>query len=83
MIFSSLNLFGFTSRAIIALVILSYLYSKNKNDKSLKRGLTLLVVFAACSLLLFCIIPIFFLSFKGLDMLFGQLQFMVPFNRHF
>ncbi|MEG2081742.1 MAG: hypothetical protein RR011_00765 [Oscillospiraceae bacterium] len=64
---------GFTTRFIIALVILSYLYSKNKSDKNLKRGMTILVVFGVVVFALILLVVLMFFSIGGIGALFGGL----------
>lgn len=42
--FNGFFMVGFTTRFIVALVLLIYLYSKSKSDRALKKGLIALVV---------------------------------------
>ncbi|MEG0090978.1 MAG: hypothetical protein RR846_00555 [Oscillospiraceae bacterium] len=70
---SGLFVMGFTTRFIIALVILSYLYSKNKSDKNLKRGMTVLVVFGVVVFILSILFVLMLVSIGGVGALLGGL----------
>ncbi len=63
---SSVGLFG---RFIIALIIISFLYSKNKNDRYLKTGFITLLVLGGIVLVLSIIFFIFIFVFGGITIL--------------
>lgn len=69
---------GFTTRFIIAVAILSYLYSQNKHDANLKKGLYALLIIGGLilSLLIFALLA--FIFFGGFATIFFRAMGDIP-----
>lgn len=75
----SLISIGFLTRFIIAFVILSYLYSNNKADTNLKRGLNLLMILGAVALAIGLVLIISLFAFGGIGVIFSILGNALPY----
>lgn len=71
---------GFIARFLLAFIIIAFLYSRNKNDPSIKKGFTILGVLGGVVLILGIIIFIFVVVTSGAAFLGDSL---INFRFHF